>query len=113
MLGLCTLLWIGSAMLLGGEGLCCKVAVEVLGGGGGVLAAEGCWHWKGVWGWSGLSKPCSSNNCKFARKTSMLARRKKDKTGWRMDEYGGYTNAESKNIINGGIISQGEKKVSG
>ena len=84
MFGLCTALWIeGSAMLLGGEGLCCK-DVEVLGG--GVLAAVGCWPgWKGGW-WSGLSKPCSSNNCKFARKTSMLARRKKDKTGW-MDEY--------------------------
>jgi len=42
----------------------------------------------------------------------MLARRKKDKTGWRMDEYGGYTNAESKNIING-EMSQGDKKVLG
>ena len=108
MFGLCTALWIeGSAMLLGGEGLCWEVLGLGLGLGGGVLAVLGpAGAWKG--GWSGLSKPCSSNNCKFARKTSMLARRKKDKTGWRMDEYGGYTNAESKNIINGGM-SQGEK----
>ena len=99
-------------MLLGGEESLCGKDEEVFGGGD--LAAGCCWPaapWKE--GSSGLSKPCSSNNCKFARKTSMLARRKKDKTGWRMDEYGGYTNAESKNIINGGIISQGEKKVSG
>ena len=86
MFGLCTALWIeGSAMLLGGEGLCWEVLGLGLGMGGGVLAVLGpAGAWKG--GWSGLSKPCSSNNCKFARKTSMLARRKKDKTGW-MDEY--------------------------
>ena len=86
MFGLCTALWIeGSAMLLGGEGLCWEVLGLGLGLGGGVLAVLGpAGAWKG--GWSGLSKPCSSNNCKFARKTSMLARRKKDKTGW-MDEY--------------------------
>ena len=85
MFGLCTALWIeGSAMLLGGEGLCWEVLGLGLGLGGGVLAVLGpAGAWKG--GWSGLSKPCSSNNCKFARKTSMLARRKKDKTGW-MDE---------------------------
>ena len=65
-------------MLLGGEGLCCKLAVELL-----LLLLEGE---EGVmvedfgtfedWVSAG-SSPCSSNNCKFARKTSMLPRRKK------------------------------------
>ena len=86
MLGLCTALWIdiGSAMLLGGDGLCWEVLGLGLGLGlgGGVLAVLGpAGAWKGLGAWSGLSKPCSSNNCKFARNTSMLARRKKDKTG--------------------------------
>ena len=68
-------MWIGSAMLLGGEDSLCGKDEEVFGGGD--LAAGCCWPaapWKE--GSSGLSKPCSSNNCKFARKTSMLARKK-------------------------------------
>ena len=105
-------MWTGSAMLLGGEGLCCKWDVEVLGG--GVLAAVGCWPgWKGGW-WSGLSKPCSSNICKFARKTSMLARRKKDKTGWRIwMNMEVATPMQSPKISSmGGSVTTGEKKVS-
>ena len=63
-------------MLLGGEGLCCKLAVELLlllEGEEGVVVDFGTFE---DWVSAG-SSPCSSNNCKFARKTSMLPRRKK------------------------------------